>query len=230
LSNDVEGSAVNKTKPEQPAPPRVRTPNVERAAQTQNELLQATVDCLHRHGYGATTTQKVAAMAGLSRGAMNHHYPSKAHLMAEVTTYAYNKQCDYREAELAKLDEGMPRFMRLLDLAWETAQSPYAAAVNEIRIASRSDGQLQAVITPLTMEIAAHYGRFLGRHVKAAGLESDAEMRGATQTWAMALRALASDLATHPDPQFVESVLSSLRAMRDAVVARQLARKTDANP
>lgn len=219
---------MTKTKPDKPAPPRTRTPNVERAAQTQNDLLEATVDCLHRFGYGATTTHKVADMAGLSRGAMNHHYPSKAHLMAAVTSYAYAKQCDYREAELAKLPEGMPRFMRLLDLAWETAQSPYAAAVNEIRVASRSDAPLQAVITPLTMDIAAHYGRFLGRYVKAAGLKSDAEMRGLTQTWAMALRALASDRATHPDPQFVDSVLSSLRAMRDAVVARQLARKDQA--
>jgi AcrR family transcriptional regulator len=211
------------------APPkrrRERLTNNERTARTQAYILDACVDCLNRYGFGATTTHKVAEMAGLSRGAMSHHYQGKAHLMAAVIRYAYERQCERRIEVLDKIPEGMPRFLQLLDLAWETAQLPYGMAINEIRVASRSDEQLAAAITPITRSIAADYGRFLGHHVKAAGLTSDAALRGVTQTWTMALRALAMDRVTHPDQEFVESVLATLRGTRDAVVANQLAGAT----
>ncbi|HEX2794729.1 MAG TPA: TetR/AcrR family transcriptional regulator, partial [Croceicoccus sp.] len=45
-----------------------------KAAQTRKRLIDATVRCLVKYGYAKTTTPRVATEAGLSRGAMMHHY------------------------------------------------------------------------------------------------------------------------------------------------------------
>ena len=66
-------------------PPR-RT-QAERSATTRARILKAAVNCLYRNGYGATTTVSVAASAKVSRGAMLHHFPSKADLMLATLTH-----------------------------------------------------------------------------------------------------------------------------------------------
>ena len=56
-------------------------PQQERSRATQARLLEATVECLVERGWSGTTTTVVAAMAGVSRGAQLHHYPTKASLV-----------------------------------------------------------------------------------------------------------------------------------------------------
>ena len=54
----------------------------ERSAATQAALLDAAIDCLIAEGYANTTTSRVAARAGLSRGAHLHHFQTRAALVA----------------------------------------------------------------------------------------------------------------------------------------------------
>ncbi|MEM8920951.1 MAG: helix-turn-helix domain-containing protein, partial [Pseudomonadota bacterium] len=51
-----------------------------KSGQTRLALLDAAVKCLSMSGYARTTTQLVAASAKISRGAMLHHYATKADL------------------------------------------------------------------------------------------------------------------------------------------------------
>ena len=48
---------------------------------TRTAILDATLDCFYELGYGNTTTEKVAKQAGVSRGAMLHHFPSRKTLI-----------------------------------------------------------------------------------------------------------------------------------------------------
>ena len=54
------------------APAKAGSPSLQatKAAQTRARLIDATVRCLVKHGYANTTTPRIAAEAGLSRGAM----------------------------------------------------------------------------------------------------------------------------------------------------------------
>jgi len=58
----------------------VRVPNVERSASTRAKLLNATIECLYDLGYHQTSTVLVTERAKVSRGAMLHHFPTKADL------------------------------------------------------------------------------------------------------------------------------------------------------
>lgn len=66
-----------------PAEP-IRRTQAERHAETRRRIIDATVACIDSLGYPRTTMQKVARRAGVTVGAVQHHFPSKAELLAAV--------------------------------------------------------------------------------------------------------------------------------------------------
>jgi AcrR family transcriptional regulator len=56
----------------------------ERSTNTRTKLINATLDCLHEVGAARTSTNMVAARAGVSRGALTHHYTTKEDLFADA--------------------------------------------------------------------------------------------------------------------------------------------------
>ena len=63
------------------APARARRTNRERTATTRARVLNATIEQLAEQGYAATTTVEVAERAGVSRGALVHHFPTRSDLV-----------------------------------------------------------------------------------------------------------------------------------------------------
>lgn len=60
-----------------PSPTRRQAQKSERRA----ELIEATIDCLAKHGYEATTVAVVAEAVGMSRGIVNFHFDTKQKLL-----------------------------------------------------------------------------------------------------------------------------------------------------
>jgi len=58
---------------------RRATPAVRREA-----LIEATLRCLKKYGHGGVSVRRISAAAGVSIGLINHHFPSKASLIAET--------------------------------------------------------------------------------------------------------------------------------------------------
>lgn len=52
-----------------------------RSVETRERLILATLDEIYERGYHAATTQEIAARALVSRGALLHHFPSRAALV-----------------------------------------------------------------------------------------------------------------------------------------------------
>src|ERR1700682_6556937 len=71
--------------PMTPAPPR-RT-QAERRDATRTALLDAAMDCLVEKGYANTTTRRIAERAGVTPGALQHHFASKAELLSEAVRH-----------------------------------------------------------------------------------------------------------------------------------------------
>lgn len=204
-------------------PPSERRRNVDRSTTTRRQILEATIRCLWKKGYGAVTNIRVAEAAGVSRGAMMYHFPTRQAMLVATVEYAYEKLSEHRRAELAKVEPGLPRVRALINLAWDTSRMPEGLALNEIRVGSRSDPEIADAVTPMMRRIADDYARFIGRHVRAAGLTPDKELVGLMSTTAMAVRALAIDRFTFPSPEMVGNVLDCLHAQMEDIIKRQLA-------
>src|SRR5215475_6699029 len=65
-----------------------RRTHAERRSATQAAILSASVKLLIEGGYAGFSAARVAARAGVSRGAQEHYYPTKHKLIAATTQQA----------------------------------------------------------------------------------------------------------------------------------------------
>lgn len=147
--NKILSPMMQKTKSEK----RVRMTQGERSAATRKLLLDASVKCLFQHGYGQTTTILIAEMAGISRGALLHQFPSKADLMVYVVEAVFEEDvATYREL-LRNVTDPDERMVAYAMAAWKVQSRPPGVAVLEILQGSRSDRVLAEKLKPVEARI-----------------------------------------------------------------------------
>ena len=72
-------------------PSTQRRTQAERTEETRRRILDASVDLLATKGYAGFRTAEVADIAGVSRGAQTHHFPSKDELIVAVVEHVFAK-------------------------------------------------------------------------------------------------------------------------------------------
>lgn len=121
-----------------------------KSAQTRAGILDAAIDCLAKHGYARTTTQMIAETAGVSRGAMLHHYPTKSELIRSIIAYSFYKRSEMLVNGVVKMSE--PRRVEELaglKILWESFATREFKAYLELNVASRTDEEVREIFIPL---------------------------------------------------------------------------------
>lgn len=137
---------------------RPRRTQAERTAATRALLIESAYVCLLESGYGATTVGAVQARAGVARGTLLHHFPTRAALMVGVVE-------DVVERRLAVLSSDRPvpeaepasdqGWDAVVDLVWRDLQSPAFLAALELWVAARTDADLREALVPLQARLFA---------------------------------------------------------------------------
>lgn len=127
-----------------------------KSIQTRLAILEAAIDCLQEHGFARTTTQLIAQTAGISRGAMLHHYATKQELIASVIEYTFFKRMERFLAAIRSLsdDERVERNAGI-EIYWQSLLTREFAAYLELMVAARTDKELRETFLPK----ARHYER-----------------------------------------------------------------------
>ena len=120
----------------------------QRRDEMRKALLDAAVASLVELGFARTTTLEVQRRAGVSRGALLHHFPSKAQLL--VATIAHLAEMRGRDLKqrAQSLPAGPRRIEAVLDLLWESFAGPMFQVAVELRAAARTDPELRDALTP----------------------------------------------------------------------------------
>ncbi len=117
-----------------------------KSAQTRISILEAAIKCLAVLGYASTTTQGVAKEAGISRGAMLHHYSTKQELVEQVIEYTFYKRMQKNIDAFSKLtDAERISEMQGVEVLWESYYSLEFQAYIELAMAARTDESLRRV-------------------------------------------------------------------------------------
>jgi AcrR family transcriptional regulator len=119
----------------------------ERSAAMRKRLLDATVDCLVRYGYAGTTTTRVTELAGVTRGAQVHHFPTRADLVAAVVRHLAARRAELAFDKLDAIRSAPDPLDAGLDLMWEIHQGPVQHATVEMWVAARTDPELRQHLT-----------------------------------------------------------------------------------
>ncbi|MCX6399982.1 MAG: TetR/AcrR family transcriptional regulator [Propionibacteriales bacterium] len=121
----------------------------ERRTATTEKLLDATIECLAELGYVATTTRRVAERAGVSQGAQQHYFPTKAALVdAAMVRLTEQLMADAIQRGVRSDDE-RERAGELFDMLWEIHNLPVTPAVLELFTVARTDPALARRVAEL---------------------------------------------------------------------------------
>ena len=129
------------------APARTPRTQAQRRDEMRRVLLDAAVDSLVEHGFAGTTTLEVQRRAGVSRGALLHHFPSKAELLVATIGHLAELRARDLKARAAELPDGPARIDAVLDLLWECFAGPLFQVTIELRAAARTEPELRRVLT-----------------------------------------------------------------------------------
>lgn len=152
---------MSTTTAKRPRPTRPRnlaegsTWQAEKSLITQTQIVQATMQCLIELGYAQTTTDKIAQKAGVSRGAMTHHFKSRADVFIAAAKYITElRAAEYGEAiGKVKVPAGtLPTLEDMRDTI-VSLQKYYARpsfiALHELQRGARADKTLKSAMAPL---------------------------------------------------------------------------------
>ncbi len=117
---------------------------------TRHTILDAAIRCFYEYGYNNTTTEKIANDAGVSRGAMLHHFPSRADLIKAAVRHLNEKRLEMfsREEGIVQSDAAHSRIEEGIDTYWAQLNTPYFVVFHELQVAARTDPELNAVLVP----------------------------------------------------------------------------------
>jgi len=149
---DISGATMSRPLP---ASNSNRTWQQTKSQNTRNTILDAAIRCFYRFGYNNTTTEKIANEAGVSRGAMLHHFPSRADLIKAAVLHLNEKRLDLfkREESTVQSDAIHSRVEEGIDTYWRQLNTPYFVVFHELQIAARTDPELYAVLIPAIEEL-----------------------------------------------------------------------------
>jgi len=122
----------------------------QRREDTRARLLAATIDCLVEHGYAGTTTQRVQDRAGLSRGALLHHFATKADLLVAAVSHVADAQIAQVRAEAAAAPGAGE-----VELLHHVMSGPLFLAGLELWQAARTEPALRAALLPAERRVGA---------------------------------------------------------------------------
>lgn len=115
---------------------------------TRALILEAAVHSLMENGYAATSTVAVQQRAGVSRGALLHHFPSRALLFGALVEYlvARNEQAVLAAFEAARRGATLDPVRVALQVLFDALSRPAFQAELELWAAARTDPELRSAL------------------------------------------------------------------------------------
>lgn len=132
----------------------VNEPKQDRSRVTRQRLLEATVRCLAERGWADATVSVIAAEAGISRGALQHHFPTREALVVAALEYVFEERRRQIEALAPPTTTGAARVQSVVATLMETYNGELFRAALHAWTAAAADEQVREVIAPLERRFA----------------------------------------------------------------------------
>jgi AcrR family transcriptional regulator len=131
-----------------------REPQQDRSRATRARLLEAAIACLAELGWTASTVAVVAERAGVSRGAAQHHFPTREALFTAALEHVSQVRASEMKRELAEIaGERTPDTAAVVDLVMNLFTGPLFRAALALWVAASAQPQLREQMIPLEARI-----------------------------------------------------------------------------
>ncbi len=120
----------------------------QKSASTRKLIVEAALQCLIKYGYSQTTTPRIAVEAGLSRGAMMHHFSNRLTVIQAAIEHLHAKRLRAFKRAVSTLPEDQPHLHDALEAYWRHVSHPLFVAFHELAVAARTDRDLERILRP----------------------------------------------------------------------------------
>lgn len=131
-----------------------RTPKQDRSRATRRRLLEAAVSCLAERGWSGSTVAVVCERAGLTRGAAQHHFPTREDLFTAAIEHVAEEWLNaVREGARALPRDGASRTRAVVDMLVGVYTGPLFRAALHLWVAAADEEQLRPRVNALEARI-----------------------------------------------------------------------------
>ena len=131
----------------------VREPQQERSRTTRRRLIEAALDGFAERGWHGVTVAGIAERAGVSRGAAQHHFPTREDLVVAAVDLLGQAQIDELRAQAADLPSGPSRIERVVEMVLNLYTGPLFRAALQLWAVAATDEALRDVLVPLEARV-----------------------------------------------------------------------------
>lgn len=136
----------------------------QRTEHTRGVLVQATIQAIRDDGYRATTTRRVASYAGVSLGALAHHFPNRSDLIAAALDAVAARLIHSVQVETNALRRGTAdASRRLLDALWRSFTDEAFLVWLRVWLAAADDPDLRDAVLEADRRMSRNLARILPR-------------------------------------------------------------------
>lgn len=185
---------------------------------TQTAALDAAISSIVERGYAETSTKRIAAKAGLTRGAMLHHFPVKRDLLNALVRYINEKRIESFGRAIRRLRGEKARNQRGLDTYWRNLHSDLYIAYAELRTAARTDAELNSVLRKATENFEDRWLALI-KELYPEWTRNDKLIRFAVDLVQFAMEGMALNRLSHDVKQRQLSIRDFLNAIDADILA-----------
>lgn len=190
----------------------------ERTAETTARLKQATLDILLDRGYARASTLDIADRAGVSRGALTHHFESKDDLVCQAVEQLLREATaeirDYAE----RVQSGRLDISGFIDHLWEMFSGRLFYITLEHVTEARHNDFLRARLVPVVREFHQALDQIWSDFFRGAGLKS-AEVETALNASLCLLRGMGVQTVLRNDPAYYKRLLDFWKGIVSGLAA-----------
>ena len=177
-----------------------------RSNDTINKILTATTDTIYEVGFHNTTTSRIALKAGVSRGALLHHFPRKEILIAEAVRFMLRNEIEEIERLAENVQNDRLSIDEFLDILWEHFSGPLFMTTMDYLAASRTEPLLKQELTPSSLEFNQSLDKIWQCFFATKSI-ADEQKRLAFTTTICLLRGMAVNSILRDDPDYFRNLL-----------------------
>ena len=107
---------------------------------TQDKLVNAVIELINEKGFSAASSTQIAKKAGVTWGAVQHHFGSKEEILEEVLQRSHRRFHETLSAKRFTTGDFDKRVGKYVDAAWAHYQGKEYMATMEILLATRGSG------------------------------------------------------------------------------------------
>ncbi|WP_102108578.1 TetR/AcrR family transcriptional regulator [Oceaniglobus roseus] len=137
------------------ARPRREGPAQARSIATREKLVETALDTIFALGYRSASTPEVVARAGVSRGALLHHFPARSDLIVAAMEKLLGDGTEEIRATAAKVARQEVSLDEFVEFLWQLFSGRFFYLSLEFINEARTDADLRARMIPVVKDFHA---------------------------------------------------------------------------